>query len=89
MREAQQVFDRLVAPACPELEAPALQAALAHPAVRDLAFGGKGVGSQGDGAAQLLARGPEEREALASILTRDLGVACLPLTQGGDTRPSC
>jgi galactokinase len=82
MTEAQAVFDRLVAPACAELRAPRLHEVLAHPAVRRLAWGGKGVGSQGDGSAQLLARGPDERLALAAALMRDLGVASLPLTLG-------
>jgi hypothetical protein len=80
MSEAQALFDSCVAPACPELTAPRLHAVLAHPAVRELAFGGKGVGSQGDGCAQLVARGPEERQLLARRLEDDLGVRCLPLT---------
>jgi galactokinase len=80
MRDAQATFDRLVAPACPELTAPRLHAVLAHPAVRDLAWGGKGVGSQGDGCAQLVTRGPEERSRLASALSDALDVSCLPLT---------
>jgi mevalonate kinase len=80
MDEAQHVFDRLVAPACPELAAPRLHAVLAHPAVRTLAWGGKGVGSQGDGCAQLLARGAAARDALAARLRADLDVDCLPLT---------
>jgi hypothetical protein len=53
---------------------------LAHPAVRELGWGGKGVGSQGDGCAQIVTRGPEERRRLAERLTADLDVACLPLT---------
>ncbi len=86
MREAQQVFDRLVAPACPaELTAPRLHDVLAHPAVAALAWGGKGVGSQGDGTAQLVARGAEERAALAARLERELGVRCLPLTIAAPT----
>ena len=80
MSEAQALFDAHVAPACAELAAPRLHEVLAHPAVRELAWGGKGVGSQGDGSAQLLARGTAERDALAARLTRDLGVASLPLT---------
>jgi galactokinase len=85
MNEAQAQFDALVAPACPELAAPRLHAVLGHPSARELAFGGKGVGSQGDGCAQLVARGPEERRALAARLEADLGVACWPLTlRGGD-----
>jgi mevalonate kinase len=80
MSEAQDLFFRQVAPACPELEAPRLRALLAHPATRELAYGGKGVGSQGDGSAQLVARGPEERARLAEHLAADLGLRSLPLT---------
>jgi galactokinase len=80
MDEAQARFDRDVAPACPELAAPRLHEVLAHPARAELAWGGKGVGSQGDGCAQLVCRGAAEREALARRLEADLGVACLPLT---------
>jgi galactokinase len=82
MTEAQGLFDAQVAPACDELDAPRLHAVLAHPAVAELAHGGKGVGSQGDGCAQLVARGPAERELLSARLERDLGVRCLPLTIG-------
>ena len=80
MNEAQDVFDDLVAPACAELRAPRLHEVLAHPAVRALGHGGKGVGSQGDGCAQLVTRGPAERDHLAETLARAFGVACLPLT---------
>ncbi len=80
MVEAQAVFDSEVAPACPELAAPRLHEVLAHPAIGELGWGGKGVGSQGDGCAQVVARGPEERDALAQRLYADLGVACMPLT---------
>jgi galactokinase len=80
MTEAQAVFDRSVAPACAELRAPRLHEVLAHPALRALGWGGKGVGSQGDGCAQVVARGAAEREALATVLARECGVDCLPLT---------
>jgi len=80
MVEAQSLFDSFVAPACAELRAPRLHATLAHAALRELGFGGKGVGSQGDGCAQLVARGPEERALLAVRLESELGVRCLPLT---------
>jgi galactokinase len=84
MSEAQALFDEQIAPASPEqLAAPRLHAVLAHPALRELAWGGKGVGSQGDGCAQLVARGPEERERLAARLERELGVRCWPLTPSG------
>jgi galactokinase len=80
MTEAQAVFDGLVAPACPELSAPRLHRVLSHPAVRDLAWGGKGVGSQGDGCAQLVARGEGERAELSHRIESDLGMRVLPLT---------
>ncbi len=81
MTEAQQTFDRYVAPGCPsELRAPILHRALAYPALSELVYGGKGVGSQGDGTAQFLARGAEERERARSIIENDLGMTCLGLT---------
>jgi galactokinase len=80
MREAQALFDAQVAPACPELRAPRLHEVLAHPAVAELALGGKGVGSGGDGSAQLALPSAPARDALAKHLEADLGVACLPLT---------
>jgi galactokinase len=81
MSEAQEEFDAHVAPASPtDLRAPRLHEVLSHPASRELAHGGKGVGSQGDGSAQLVACSAEARAALAARLERDLGVGCLPLT---------
>jgi galactokinase len=81
MADAQAQFDRDVAPASPEeLSAPRLHAVLAHPAAAELAWGGKGVGSQGDGCAQLVARDSLAREALAARLEAELDVTCLPLT---------
>ena len=80
MTETQALFDRYLQPACPEeLTAPRLHEVLAHPPIQDLVWGGKGVGSQGEGSAQLLARDPEARDRAAEILKRDLGVECLPL----------
>jgi galactokinase len=81
MQEAQEVFDRLVAPACPsELQAPKLHAVLSHPLVADTTWGGKGVGSQGDGSAQLLCRSIEARLDLAAALEHDLDVTCLSMS---------
>lgn len=81
MVEAQAIFDRLVAPACPaELTAPKLHRVLDYPPLQELVWGGKGVGSQGDGTAQLLTRGSEERLRVQSILKNDLGLECLSLT---------
>ncbi len=80
MSEAQEIFDRDLAPICPELRAPRLHEVLTHPEVRRLTLGGKGVGSQGDGCAQLVTRGPDERENLAQILEQSLGLPSFPLT---------
>ncbi len=84
MTEAQETFDRLAAPACPEeLTAPVLHRVLRHPALQALVWGGKGVGSQGDGAAQFVARSRDDREAAIAVIERDLGMSCLRLTIGG------
>ena len=80
MTEAQEIFDACIAPACPELRAPRLHEVLEHPAVRELGWGGKGVGSQGDGSAQIVARDAEARDALTRRLESELSVRCLPLT---------
>ncbi len=81
MTEAQAEFDRYAAPACPEeLTAPVLHRVLAYEALQPHIWGGKGVGSQGDGSAQLVARSAEDQQAVMEILRRDLGMTCLPLT---------
>lgn len=81
MTEAQQAFDRYAAPACPDqLAAPALHRVLSHPALAPHVLGGKGVGSQGDGSVQLLARDGEACTAAIRILESELGLTCLRLT---------
>jgi len=80
MTRAQQEFDRHLVPACSEeLTAPKLHAVLTDPRVQELAYGGKGVGSQGDGCVQLVARGDQERQKLADYLTDNLGLDCFSL----------
>jgi len=91
MTERQEAFDRLVAPACPaELTSPRLHEVLAHPPLAELTFGAKGVGSQGDGCAPLVARGPDEQAELLRTLPDALGVDCIPLTiePAGGREPS-
>lgn len=62
MAEAQAEFDRRAGPVCPsQLTAPVLHRLLSHAPLQPLVWGGKGVGSQGDGTAQLLCKGPEEQ----------------------------
>jgi galactokinase len=81
MGEAQAFFDRYAGPACPEeLTAPVLHRVLAHEALRPHIWGGKGVGSQGDGTAQFVARSASDQQAVVEILQRDLGLTGLTLT---------
>ncbi len=81
MQEAQALFDRAVAPACAaELTAPKLHRILGAAEVSELVWGGKGVGSQGDGAAQLVCRGAAERTELIRRLTSAYAVDCFELT---------
>ena len=81
MIEAQRVFDEMVAPACPsELRSPGLHEILASRIAGSLAWGGKGVGSQGDGTAQFICKGPGEREELRTMLEAETGFECYFLT---------
>jgi mevalonate kinase len=81
MTEAQSVFDSRLAPHCPsELAAPLLHSVLAHPGVDGLTWGGKGVGSQGDGSAQFLCRDARSRDELSQMLEAEAGLSSLALT---------
>lgn len=81
MSEAQAEFDRLATPACPEeLTAPVLHNALNLEALHPYVYGGKGVGSQGDGTAQFIVRSEADQKAAIEIIERELGMPCLPLT---------
>jgi UTP-glucose-1-phosphate uridylyltransferase/mevalonate kinase len=81
MVEAQAFFDRYAAPACPEeLTAPVLHRVLNYEPLKPHIRGGKGVGSQGDGTAQLIARSQADQQAVIEIIERDLEMDCLTLT---------
>jgi UTP-glucose-1-phosphate uridylyltransferase/mevalonate kinase len=83
MVEAQEFFDRYAKPACPEeLEAPVLHRVLDHEQLKPHVWGGKGVGSQGDGTAQFIARSEADQQAVIEIIERDLKMPCLSLTLG-------
>ncbi len=80
MTEAQEGFDRMVQPACPgQLTAPALHRLLAFEPLQRFIYGGKGVGSQGDGTAQLIARSAHDQEAAITLIETELGMPCLRL----------
>jgi UTP-glucose-1-phosphate uridylyltransferase/mevalonate kinase len=81
MDEAQGLFDRFAAPVCPEeLTSPVLHSVLNHEAFRPHIFGGKGVGSQGDGTAQFLAKSAADQDSVIEILKRDFNMPGLKLT---------
>lgn len=69
MRKYQDNFDTKVAPACrEELEAPMLHAVMSDPEIQPYIYGCKGVGSQGDGTVQFLAKDAECQKKLISYL---------------------
>ena len=80
MTGAQTLFDTAVAPMCPEeLTSPKLHEVLRDPIVRSFVYGGKGVGSQGDGAVQFLAKDRECQQNLMDYLN-SRGMKAYPLT---------
>ena len=80
MVEAQINFDRYATPVCPEeLTAPVLHRVLGYEPLKPHIYGGKGVGSQGDGTAQLLAKDPKAQDEVIRIIESDLGLPCYKL----------
>ncbi|MHC5609580.1 MAG: hypothetical protein ACYTXA_00705 [Nostoc sp.] len=72
MTKAQAEFDRHVVPACPDqLTAKKLHLLLHHEPLKPYIFGGKGVGSQGDGTAQLIVKNQESQRKAIEIIKRD------------------
>lgn len=84
MSDWQRDFDEAAGPLCPDQlginGSPILHRVLSHGPIQNLIYGGKGVGSQGDGTAQLLCKGYSEQEDVVTILERDFDVACLKVT---------
>lgn len=77
---AQTLFDQAVAPMCPEeLTSPKLHEVLADPVIHKWTYGGKGVGSQGDGSVQFLAKDAECQQQLIDYLN-SRGMKAYPLT---------
>lgn len=80
MKEAQELFDAAVAPMCPEeLASPKLHKVLNDPAIQEWVYGGKGVGSQGDGSVQFLAKDKDSQQQLIDYLNGQ-GMKAYPLT---------
>jgi UTP-glucose-1-phosphate uridylyltransferase/mevalonate kinase len=80
MNRAQAEFDKHLIPASPsQLTAPVLHKLLNYEPLKQYIYGGKGVGSQGDGTAQILAKDSESKKKAIEIIENDLKMQCLDL----------
>jgi UTP-glucose-1-phosphate uridylyltransferase len=88
MLQAQELFDKSVAPQSEELISPKLHEILIDPEIQPFIYGGKGVGSQGDGSVQFLAKDEKSQTALTNLLKgRGLSASSVTLNaQHGVTR---
>lgn len=81
MIDFQNNFDAKVAKACPDqLTAPVLHEVLKDETLNSLCYGSKGVGSQGDGTVQFLARDEESQKAIIKYLKDVKHMDGFPLT---------
>ena len=82
MTDAQAEFDRCAAPMCPsQLTAPQLHALLTHEPLAPHIYGRKGVGSQGDGTAQLVCRSAAALTTVTELIESAFPrMTCMPLT---------
>jgi mevalonate kinase len=82
MEESQRFFDLFIAPACPqELLSPKLHFVLSSPELADYKYGGKGVGSQGDGSVQFVAKSPAAQKKMIQLL-EEMELEAYPLDIG-------
>ena len=79
MTEAEALFDEKVAPMSSALWSPKLHAVLQDPKIQPLIWGGKGVGSHGDGSVQFLAKTEEAQQQVADYLNEQ-GMKAYTLT---------
>ena len=80
MTRAQTEFDKHLIPACPsQLTAPVLHKVLNYEPIQPYIWGGKGVGSQGDGSAQFIVKDEESQQRVIEIIEKDLQMSCLKL----------
>jgi len=81
LKKAQNNFDKYVAPACPEeLTSPILHKTLSDEYLNSLSYGAKGVGSQGDGTIQILAKNKECQKKIKTYLEEELKMSAYTLT---------
>ena len=77
----QKNFDEKVAPSCPsELKSPILHSLLNDNKIAEWIYGSKGVGSQGDGTIQFLAKNDECQKKIIEYLKSEKGLNGFPLT---------
>jgi UTP-glucose-1-phosphate uridylyltransferase/mevalonate kinase len=80
MKKAQKEFDTYLQPACPsQLTAPVLHRVLNFKPIQKYVYGGKGVGSQGDGTAQFVAKDAQSQKKVIEVIEKDLNMQCLEL----------
>jgi galactokinase len=80
MTLAQEAFDAGCLPNCPsQLASPRLHALMADTEVRALCLVVKGVGSQGDGSAQILCSSMEKQEQVSGVLAVGLSRNYVPV----------
>lgn len=68
MTETERLFNEFIAPMSSALDAPKLSMVLNDPDIQPLIYGGKGVGSHGDGSVQFLAKDQESQKQLQEYL---------------------
>lgn len=68
MNEAEQMFNKYLTPMSDALKAPKLEKTLSDPNIQDWIYGGKGVGSHGDGSVQFLAKDENCQQKLEDYL---------------------
>lgn len=84
MTDAQTLFDRCAMPNClSELTAPKLHTIMNDPWLRQESLAVKGVGSQGDGSAQILVTSSEQQEKVLRYLVEEYNVHAFLLTISG------
>ena len=79
MTEAEDLFDKKIAPMSSALWSPKLHSVLKDPKIQPLVWGGKGVGSHGDGSVQFLAKTEEAQQQVADYLNQQ-GMKAYTLT---------
>lgn len=69
MKDAQKLFDHCAMPNCPsELAAPKLHQIMRDPFLQRESLAIKGVGSQGDGSAQILCENTEQQKKVCQFM---------------------